>query len=382
MSILIQFRKIFDRSPSTRRTTARRSSVRLAVESLEDRVVASASSASLHAVTESTGQTVAYFTNPIGKEFWEKSDTGSLVEIANSASVDQFSAGLAITGKAILFAQINPAEIFQYGGPMDYYTDATGWQNTNAPIGMTNFAAVSGGRLYAVGSNHALWEYTVPHQETRPVFNLNTHQEYWVTVTVGGWSQLTAANQVYSVDAVTQVSGVDGVFVEGYYGSSATNRLEVYSLGALTYLGGGGDVQLGYSAGLDVYGNAEVWYQLTQNDGVQNYGFSSWTAAAGVHTYLYLNKAPRTPTLSATGSGQCYFFQPDYYNPDTSLPGALKIYDPLTTDTLVVVALQSNAQISAAGAGNVFYISNGYLAEVTVNADGSNAQITSWNLPA
>jgi hypothetical protein len=375
-------RKLFSRSKKPSRTPT----FRPQLESLEDRRVASASSVNVHAVAEPSGASVAYFINPdtnTGKEFWEKTDHGRGQEIAGSGEVSDFSAGLNRSGNAVVFAHLN--------GTFEYFTDATGWQNTQAPIGILNFAAVDGGRLYAVGANHALWQYTIPYTETwRIVFGGHVST---VTVTLGGWQELTGPNAVYSVDAVTQTSGSDVVFAEGFYGNGPTNQLEVYSKGTWKYIGGGGDVQLGFSAGLDSQGNAEVWYQETENisgflgiGGIHTYGFYSWTAATGSQTYLYLNNdAPRyAPTLTATGDGQCYFFQPDFKSPSSVVggvagSGALKLYDPQTTDTVVVQGLDKNTQVSAAGPGDVYFISaSGELAEATINANGTLVNTNLW----
>jgi hypothetical protein len=206
------------------------------------------------------------------------------------------------------------------------------------------------------------------------------------TIFVGGvWTQLTSANQVYTVDAVTQSSGSDAVFAEDFIGNG---RLEVYSQGTWTNITGFSDADLSFSAGLDSHGNAEVWYQLIENysgflgiGGTHTYGFYSWTAATGAQTYIYLgNDAPRyAPTLTATDDGQCYFFQPDFSGSPSAVSGALKLYDSQTTDTVVLEVLNSNTQVSAAGAGDVYLISNtNYLGEATFAANGAELNINTW----
>jgi hypothetical protein len=360
--------------------------IRLDVEALEDRLVPSASSANIHAIAQPNSTSVAYFINPVNGAFYEKIDYagyGFIQQVARAGAISAFSAGLTNAGTAVVFAN--------YYGALEYFTDATGWQSTpDTPIDALNFAAVNGGRLYAVAANHALWEFTIPYQVTVPMFNVHTHQIGHRTMTCGGWSELTTQNQVYSVDAVTQTSGGDAVFTQGYntINNSGNCQLKVYSQGAWTNIptnglvGSGVITQLCFSAGLDSHGNAELWYQMSANSSY--YGFYSWTAAAGVQTYLSLNSSPKyMPILSATGGGQCYFFQPDYDNPNaTSLSGALKVYDPQTTDTLVMLALQRNTQISAAGAGDVYYIDGDNLVEVSVaaNYQATTSTVGLWQL--
>jgi hypothetical protein len=384
MSLFSQLLKIFDHSPSSRRATAKRSSVRLGIESLEDRLVPSASSISVHAITPATGGSVAYFINPIDKTFDEKINYAGysfIQQVAPAGAVSDLSAGLTNTGTAVVFAH--------YNGVLKYFSDPTGWQNTNAPIGMLNFAAVDGGRLYATGSNHALWEYTIPYQVTTRIVNPRTpYQVSWITTTVGGWSELSAANAVWKVDAVTEPhlatavtpsSGRDVVFASGFTTqyNSGNNRLIEYSQGTWTYIAGNG---IGYlytfSAGLDSQGKAEVWFQL-YNDGFgNNYTFGSWTAAAGYHSYGDYDHSfvYATGSFSATGDGQFYAFYPDA---DALYPGAgsLALFDPQDPHgPFVVVGLDNNTQISAAGPGDVYYIQNGYLGELT------NGNILSWQL--
>jgi hypothetical protein len=369
MSLFSQLLKIFDHSPSSRRTTAKRLSVRLDIESLEDRLVPSASSASVHAITPATGGSVAYFINPIDKTFDEKINYDGysfLQQVAPAGAVTDLSAGLTNSGTPVVFAH--------YDGVLKYFSDPTGWQNTNPPIGIVNYAAVDGGRLYAAGSDHALYEYTIPYQVTTRTVNPRTLQVSWITKTVGGWSELSVANTVWAVDAVTQhslvtavtpSSGIDVVFAIGFdtYYNYRNNRLIEYSQGTWTYIAGNGIGQLlSFSAGLDSQGKAEVWFQL-YNDGFGNgLTFGSWTAAAGYHSYVYV-----TGSLSATGDGQCYFFIPD--------AGSLALFDPQDPHgPFVVVGLDNNTQISAAGPGDVYYIENDYLGEFT------NGNILYWQL--
>jgi hypothetical protein len=204
------------------------------------------------------------------------------------------------------------------------------------------------------------------------LYNFYTHQLTWTTVTIGGWYQCSGTNTVSRVDAVTQSSGIDAVFAEGCFAGSGNGRLELYSQGAWTYIAGGGNLQLSFSAGLDTQGNAEVWFQVSENDGVTGFTFGSWTRAAGEHTYLNGNDIPAGVTLSATGAGECYYFQSGV---DLSKggPATLGVYGPQTDDSFLV-ALADNTQISAAGPADVYYIENGLLAEDT------GGSIQTWKL--
>jgi hypothetical protein len=193
-----------------------------------------------------------------------------------------------------------------------YEHDDSGWQALNEPMPMVHFAAVNGGRCYAVGADNSLWEYTPPTLATIQI-TLRGHT-VTITIPVGGWSQLWAANAVWSLDAVTQKSGVDAVFAVGGDG-----RLEKYEQGNWQFLASGGTFN-SFSAGLDEYGRAAVWVVSANGD------LERWTAGgAGGHYnpwHVFVANGDPLLTISATTGGQVFglengfgVFKVDYQNP-------------------------------------------------------------------
>ena len=192
-------------------------------------------------------------------------------------------------------------------------------------------------------------------------------------MTVGGaWLELTSNNEISSVDAVTQSSGRDVVFAEGVFDNSPDGMLFVYSQGALNYIAGGGNVQVTYSAGLDSQGNAEVWFELSESDGIAFLSTNSWTAAGGVQQWENDQGNFAPGILSATGGSECYVLFPA--DPSHNIPAQVFLWSPQSQGNQVLT-LGNNAQISAAGPGDVFYISNNFLKEST----GSGT--LTWVLP-
>src|SRR3989442_129462 len=107
----------------------------------------------LHAVMDSSGVATAFYTDRSTHVFLKKASDGTL-SLAIPAQVTDFSAGLDPKGHADVFAHRD--------GVMQEFTDA-GWDTLNEPRPMQHFAAVSGGRLYAVADDNSLWEFAQAH---------------------------------------------------------------------------------------------------------------------------------------------------------------------------------------------------------------------------
>jgi hypothetical protein len=220
----------------------------------------SASSFNLHAVTDINGNATGYFISPTFGALTQISN-GKLTAIAARGTVTDFSAGLDANGHADVFAHHN--------GDIQLFDGGT-WTDLNQPMAMQQFAAVDGGRAYFVGSDHSLWEFS-PVVRTQIHWSLGGHSGTgWIVS--GGWQELWGANAVWALDAVTERpngvnSGRDVVFAIG-----GDKRLEAFTQGGWygnssnqwhQITGGssnGSPVVNSFSAGLDMKGNAEVYY--------------------------------------------------------------------------------------------------------------------------
>jgi hypothetical protein len=341
----------FHSAPSSSRSAAKRTSVRLGVETLEDRMMPSASSFNLHAVLQPNGGSAAFFRSPVNDAFYEKTPSGSLVQISGSHTVKDFSAGLDVNGNADVFARQAPI----YSGAGTVYSlfehDPAGWHKLNEPITMLNFAAVKGGRCYSIGSDHSLWEYTPSFTTT--IYYRNIPLKYTVPAR---WTELWGANAVWGIDAVTQKSGIDAVFCEGGDG-----RLEMYSQGNWQMLAAGdangNPVFNSFSAGLDLNGYANVWMVTNGNWSGDHDGNPSLAVWDSVWTS---KQDDPLLTISATTDGQVFVLHPE---------GALFEVSEYTMDGPLVPGSQgigTITDIAAAGSNDAFVVTaGGYLKEHT-----------------
>ena len=255
--LLNLFRSERPAKPATPRQPYR---ARPSLEGLEERWMPAASSFNLHAVTDIHGNATAYFRSPTSNAL-EQLSNGKLTAIAAPNTVTDFSAGLDATGLADVFAHLNGRiQLFDNGA----------WSDLGQPMAMNSFAAVDGGRAYFVGSDHSLWEFS-PVVRTPIYWSLGgqVHTGYIVS---GGWPELWAANAVWALDAVTERpngvnSGRDVVFAiggdhrleaftEGGWFGNSSNKWQQLTGGSSN----GSPVVNSFSAGLDIQGNAEVYY--------------------------------------------------------------------------------------------------------------------------
>jgi hypothetical protein len=342
--------KYFRRSRSSSRSQSRRS-VRLELETLDQRVLPSASSFNMHAVTDAQGSPTAFFRSPSNDSLTQFSH-GTLTTIATALTVTDFSAGLDAGGRADLFAHHN--------GHIELFDNGT-WSDLKQPMPMQQFAAVDGGRAYFVGGDNSLWEFS-------PVVRTTVHylgsDGTWHTgyITTGGWQQQWAANAVWGLDAVTErPSGVntgrDVVFAVGGDG-----RLEAFTKGGWngnsankwqTLLPGNSDGSYrfdSFSAGLDGAGAAEVYYITTANE-IVRWDAAPATSGGGTFHVTYLGD-PFDSSIRATTAGQ--FFLEDATRSD-------QIYEYSDRGAQLIGPLPNSANsldLAAADPDTCFYISS------------------------
>jgi hypothetical protein len=337
------FFKLFQGSANTK-SGRRPESTRLKIEALEDRLALSASSVAMHAVQDSSGAAAVFFHGFSDNALYEKTPGGAVVQLAGANTVTDFSAGLDINGHPDVFMHL-------YGSMYEH--DDSGWHWLNEPIPMLQFAAVKGGRCYAEANDNSLWEYTLPHTVTQYI----TWQGHVIpmTVTVGGWQKLWAANAVWNVDAVTQNSGSDMVFAVG-----GDRRLENFNpqTGAWQVLSDGSTWRT-FSAGLDVNGNADVW-MMTDDGSLERWTSGSKTAGGGWRTFISIDP-PDVVGLTATSNGQVFMFQ--YYGTSSGpVYSIVKFDDQNAAGT--IISHSNDAGMVAAGADDIFILTtDGHLEE-------------------
>jgi hypothetical protein len=184
-------RKLF----SGNNAPGRRLRFRPQIESLERREVLSASSPAPHAVLPNAvgGPSVeqVFFLNKSDGGLYcgdYQGGTFSSVRLNNGQGPQQvqaLSAGLAANGSADVFAKGGDGSLWEYtiGTP--------GWKELLGPGQVQSFAAVNGGRVFAIFSDSTLHLYT----------------------NGGGWSAVPTPTTVKALDAVTDKFGHDTVYV-------------------------------------------------------------------------------------------------------------------------------------------------------------------------
>lgn len=300
-------RKLLGTSSRVRPSVARRPrSTRLSFDNLEERQVLSTSSPTIHAVTDNFGHSEVFFINKVNHAFYEKDAAGTQM-LSGANTVQSFSAGVDSTGHADAFVIAGDNSMWEW--------NSAGWRKLYEPERMTQFAAVKGDRVYAVGADKALYEYSPPFT----IFGFH----------FGGWQRLDGPGAVQSIDAVTDSSGRDAVFA-----IRGDNTFQERFNGSWQFLSGANTIQRGFSAGTDLAGNADVFGL----DGVNQF----WRHTTGGWTKL---GAPNTvKTISATDSGQVDFI---------TTGGKLEKYDGFGT-LHVLDTVSSYVEVSAAASNDVY----------------------------
>jgi hypothetical protein len=202
--------------------------VKPSLEALEERAVLSTASFSLHAVTDAFGNSAVFYLNPQDQGFYEHDAYHGTRELAGPGSVQAFSAGVDNYGVANVFAKASDTSFWEYNNNI-------GWHEILGPNIVGSFAAVKGDRVYLQDGVNALWLYTGSGPDA-------------------GFYELAAPNSVLSIDAVTDGYGNDAVFAIGtdhsfgeYYGTGYLPLAPAYT------------IQAGFSAGVGINGNADVY---------------------------------------------------------------------------------------------------------------------------
>jgi hypothetical protein len=250
--------------------------VRLELEAMEERMVPSASSLDMHAVKDNFGSAVFYTKfGSTQNGLHEKDASGADHWLLSPGWYRSMSAGVDRSGRADLFLTGSDHSMWEH--------NSSGWHNLFAPETMTEFAAVKGDRVYAVGADRAMWEYSPPI--------------YFGKFHFGGWQRLSGPGTVQYLDAVTQTSGIDSVFAIRQDGS-----LQKYSQGNWQWLATPNYFSVAsstFSAGLDTSGNADFFGLSASNGQLWRFtNASGWKALGGAHTAYW---------ISATTNGQVAF---------------------------------------------------------------------------
>jgi hypothetical protein len=299
--------KVLGKSSRVRPSVARRpKSYRPSFDSLEERQVLSTSSPTIHAVTDNFGHSEVFFINKQTRAF-EEHDAGGNHILSGANTVQSFSAGVDRTGHADAFVIAGDNSMWEW--------NSSGWHKLFEPERMTQFAAVKGDRVYAVGADKALYEYSPPFT----IFGIH----------LGGWQRLDGPGAVQSIDAVTDSSGRDAVFA-----IRGDNTFRERFNGSWTFLSGANTIQRGFSAGTDLSGNADV-FGLDGTNQLFRHTTGGWTALGARNTVR---------TISATNAGQVDFITTGGKLEKFDAAGALHVLDTVS----------SYIEVSAAASNDVY----------------------------
>jgi hypothetical protein len=317
----------------TSSTRSRTSRALPRLETHEDRLVLSVSSPAIHAVTDNFGQSAVFFINQQDHAFYEHDASHGTRQLSGPNSVQSFSAGVDAQGHADVFVKDGTGAFWQH-------TDAGGWQKLLGPGTVVSFAAVKGDRLYAQFSDNSLHEF----DGTRLFFNgiklAGARPGIRTPIPLpwfSHWTTVPGSGAITALDAVTDTSGQDAVFVknadktfgEFYHGSyqqlAGAIHFGFFTLPRVT----------SFSAGTDRNGNADVYASMLFGGLSKNVG-GTWTAVAPAGTFTQ---------FSATDHEQVWFL---------GTGGSLKKYD-----ANVVLHNVDNGQflsLSAAASNDVYTV--------------------------
>jgi hypothetical protein len=292
---------------SAKKTPARRATFRPGLEALEQRDVMSASSSAIHAVADNFGNSAVFYINQQGHAFYEHDATHGTRMLSGAYTVKSFSAGLDTDGHADVFVIAGDNSFWEFSDLRG------GWHELLGPNVVKSFAAVKGDRLYAQFQDNSLHEF-------------DGSRIFW------NWWQVPGSGTIQSLDAVTDSTNHDAVFVLNTNDTFGEFYRGVYQqlAGALHF----GFVTLpwvtSFSAGTDINGNADVYASNWLGTLERNVG-GSWSVVAGAGTYKQ---------FSATDNGQVWFIASDntlkkYDNNDVR-------HDVYNTTFLSISAARSN----------------------------------------
>jgi hypothetical protein len=245
-------------------------------EGLEERAVMSASSPAIHAVAEAPGTSAVFYINEQNHAFYEHDALHGTRMLSGPNTVQQFSAGLDVNGRADVFVKAGDNSFWEFSDMRG------GWHQILGPNYALSFAAVKGDRVYMQNWDNSTWEFNGANS---------------------AWSMVSGAGTTQSLDAVTDNFGSDAVFVlktdktfgEFYHGAytqlAGTIHLPFVTLASIT----------SFSAGTDMSGKADVYATNWLGTFEKNVG-GAWTTVAAAGT---------VKQYSATDAGQVWFIASD-----------------------------------------------------------------------
>ncbi len=256
------FRSTRPASPRTAKPT---------LEALDERILLSTASASMHAVTPAESITSVVFY--IGQDhcLYESDSNGSGRQVLTKGAVLTFSAGVGTDGYADCFIKEADNTFWEY--------TRTGGLLEVLPAGnnVGSFAACGLGEVYFQNWDHSLWEYSSKARS---------------------FSELSGPGTVQSIDAVTTYSAGDAVFAlrgDGTFGEYTQTFTPSGNVSGWSYtqLSGAGTVQAGFSAGQTSWGSADVYVKAGDN--------SFWEWDGG---WIKLDAPNTVKAFSAAADGQ------------------------------------------------------------------------------
>jgi hypothetical protein len=263
------------RKNCVRRSTARKP-LQPVVECLDSRDVPSTSSAAPHAVATPNhpNQDDVFYIDQV---------TGALKDgpfvMEHWADVTSLSAGHDAVGDVDVFVTI--------GGNSFWKWDQGRWTELPGNL-VKSFAAVDGGRAYAIFSDGSLNEYNG-----------------------FGWIRMTGSHTVAALDAVTSKSGRDSVFVlatdTSFWEYDATSSNARSFVSERLHLGGAINHVIDFSAGTDALGNADVYATIQVRLGITELFENHHANSGGWH---FVTMGYNYHGYSATDNGAVWMIAP------------------------------------------------------------------------
>jgi hypothetical protein len=251
----------FGRNAKETRKVNRPRRVSLELENLEERAVLSTASAAIHAVNDVNNLSAVFYLNKQNGAFYMKDAYYGTRMLSGAGTIQTFSAGTDSMGYADVWVKAGDNSFWEW-------RYESGWQEVLLPNYVGSFAAVKGDRVYFQNWDHSLWGFT------RGV----------------GFNQVDSAGAVQSIDAVTDSHNGDNIFAlrdDNTFGQYSPFNWQIHMLRVIgggdlrptfTYqqLSGANTVQAGFSAGLDIQGNADVYVIAGDNSFWEHNSYIGW----------------------------------------------------------------------------------------------------------
>ena len=288
----------------------RKRSFKPGFEALEKREVRSVSTPFIHAVAETGGTSAVFYINEQNHAFYEHDAFYGTRELAGPNTVQSFSAGVDLNGRADVFVKDGDGSFWEYS---DF---RGGWQELLGPNVVQTFAAVKFERVYVQYMDDSLHEFDGA---------------------INQWTQIAGKGTILAIDAVTDAQNNDAVFVLKHDDTFGEFYDHAYQqLAAAVHRGGDTFPWTStFSAGTDLNGNADVYAKNYLGTFEKNVG-GVWSKVAA---------AGAVGQFSATDNGQVWFIASNNW---------LEKYDGY--GVLHDVDNGDNLSISAAASNDVFVV--------------------------